>query len=313
VGGGGPGAGAALALALASALAVVCVCGDVVAPALNLPGLLRALADSSTHAGVAALEVAWFHWGLRWGLWWARRVGLRCSPSLHAWGWPGCLTRGVPSTPARPLVLHLLHGARCAPWGALRRGRWTSWWLLGSREVVGDDGCRCRCDCSEDNPVAAPAAPCCGGWAGVVAWDAATAAVVASAMDADHFLAARSLTLADATALPARPAAHSLLFVAAVVGALWGLRRACAARGHHCAEPVWRRGVAMAVLALVSHQLRDALRRGLWLPPLGSGPPLPYPAYAACLVAMPLVASWWVAGAGPVDAAEADRDAHGSP
>ena len=85
--------------------------------------------------------------------------------------------------------------------------------------------------------------------------EAVLAGLFASLMDLDHFLAARSLRLKDATSPgggTGRPFAHSLAFVvvATVLGGLfWRSRRS---------------GAIFAVAGL-SHQLRDARRRGMWL------------------------------------------------
>lgn len=103
----------------------------------------------------------------------------------------------------------------------------------------------------------------------------ASAAVVACALDADHFLAARSLRLADATHLPTRPFGHAVAFIAASSLAAAALTR----------HPSY---ALLVVAAWGSHQLRDALRRGLWLWPGGSTPPLSHAAYAGGCVAVAL-------------------------
>jgi hypothetical protein len=59
-----------------------------------------------------------------------------------------------------------------------------------------------------------------------------------------------------------------------------------------CRRLLWRGGplsptVAVAV-AVSTHHLRDATRRGLWCWPLGSTPPLPYPLFLALTALLPL-------------------------
>jgi len=173
---------------------------------------------------------------------------------------------------------------------------------------------------------------------GALSWAAATASAarpaalphasalacgaLASLLDLDHFLAARSLSVDGALGLRQRPAGHSLLFVAAVCGAIellrWPAAAAAAAAAAKAARDVGERGggggggggssaagllgallgveaVAVAPLVAVawfSHLLRDATRRGfsLWpLPaPLAATPAISYPVYLVGLAALAL-------------------------
>lgn len=102
----------------------------------------------------------------------------------------------------------------------------------------------------------------------------ALVAATACALDADHFAAAWSVTLADATSLPRRPPGHSLLFaLACVATAAYVCRhRACA---------------GMVAQAVLSHQLRDSIRRGLFLWPLPDTPPVPYLPYLLAQCVLP--------------------------
>lgn len=93
------------------------------------------------------------------------------------------------------------------------------------------------------------------------------AAAVSCSLDVDHFIAARSLSIKDATSLPSRPFGHAVLFIPAVAAVVSLL-----------AHPVY---ALMIVTSWGSHQLRDGLRRGLWLWPAGSTPPLSLPLYCA--------------------------------
>lgn len=100
------------------------------------------------------------------------------------------------------------------------------------------------------------------------------AGAVACALDADHFIMARSLSLSAATSLASRPFGHAVAWIAAVslplslVSVPWGV---------------------LVVIAWGSHQLRDALRRGLWLWPGGSTPPIPLWTYCGGCVALSLL------------------------
>ena len=84
-----------------------------------------------------------------------------------------------------------------------------------------------------------------------------------SLMDLDHFVAARSFKLSDATSLARRPFLHNtpLVFLISVI-VFFCVKHL--ARDFKTAF-LW----SMCLLnAWLTHQLRDALRRGLWLQPL---------------------------------------------
>lgn len=91
-------------------------------------------------------------------------------------------------------------------------------------------------------------------------------ALCACFIDSDHFLTALSWRLSDATNLDGRPFAHSLLFACL-----------CVALAYMCCPIKHFPGVLG--YAFLSHHLRDATRRGLFLWPFPSTPPLPYPLY----------------------------------
>ena len=80
-----------------------------------------------------------------------------------------------------------------------------------------------------------------------------------SLLDLDHFLAAGALSLRAATSLARRPPGHALIAVPVLAAAGW------AAAGPRIALLVGG--------SLLSHQLRDALRRGLWLWPFPKSTP----------------------------------------
>jgi len=99
---------------------------------------------------------------------------------------------------------------------------------------------------------------------------------VACLLDLDHFIAARSVRLHAAMRLSQRPFGHSVLFVVALCTLLYLARPA-------------RQWALVVAIALGTHQLRDAIRRGLWLWPFGSTYKLPYWGYLALMGLAPLL------------------------
>ncbi len=94
-----------------------------------------------------------------------------------------------------------------------------------------------------------------------VIWEVFFAVVLGSVVDLDHFASARSLSLTAATQLTQRPFAHAVLFAVCVPLIYFMVQRQL-------------RASLLIFTTLISHQLRDATRRGLWFWPLGSTPPL---------------------------------------
>uniref|UniRef100_A0A7G3AFZ1 Transmembrane protein 267 n=1 Tax=Lutzomyia longipalpis TaxID=7200 RepID=A0A7G3AFZ1_LUTLO len=104
--------------------------------------------------------------------------------------------------------------------------------------------------------------------------------LVASGIDADHFLEARSFKLTDALNLPKRPFLHcstiplviftlllmTLKFSKSLIACLW---------------------LSVFFLAFATHHLRDSIRRGHWFYPLGSVNPTPYPIYLIGSILLP--------------------------
>eukprot|EP01031_Cornospumella_fuschlensis_P038235 gene38235-46462_t len=83
------------------------------------------------------------------------------------------------------------------------------------------------------------------------------------ALDVDHFIAAGSASLSDATSLPHRPFGHALAFVPCVSILYYVLTKNS-------------RIAKLLFVSLLSHHLRDAMKRGLWLWPMEySTPPIP--------------------------------------
>ena len=108
-----------------------------------------------------------------------------------------------------------------------------------------------------------------------------------SLLDLDHFVSARSLSLSAATHLSHRPLGHAVPVALAAAFATGALFRS-------------RRAGAVVAAAFMSHQLRDATRRGLWwcTPCVRtaasaywsidySTPPIPYWLYICILLLLP--------------------------
>ena len=98
--------------------------------------------------------------------------------------------------------------------------------------------------------------------------------LVSCAVDSDHFIAARSLRLSDAQSLLSRPMGHSfstcLLLTAAV---------------YFFSASRYLTAIVFTFYSL--HLLKDGLRRGLWLWPIGTTAPLSLSAYFVILSALP--------------------------
>lgn len=95
-------------------------------------------------------------------------------------------------------------------------------------------------------------------------------------IDIDHFLSAMSYRLYDATHLPSRPFGHSVLFCMVASLLVYGYSRSTY-------------GAYMIFCCIISHQLRDSVRRGLWFWPIGSTPAIPFPIVCCCYVLLTIV------------------------
>jgi hypothetical protein len=99
--------------------------------------------------------------------------------------------------------------------------------------------------------------------------------IVGCLVDVDHFIAAGSLSLAAAKSLHSRPYGHSVSFLL-LISALFHL----AFRSS--------RHTLLVTSSYLIHLLRDAMRRGLWLWPLGTTQPLRLYAYILTVFMLPL-------------------------
>ncbi|KAK5650973.1 hypothetical protein RI129_002002 [Pyrocoelia pectoralis] len=104
--------------------------------------------------------------------------------------------------------------------------------------------------------------------------------VIASCIDLDHFYAARSFHLKDATNLKNRPALHCSTFPLFLVFILLLIA--------HVLHERWLLRITLIILtAFASHHTRDAVRRGYWFYPFGSTQSISYTAYIALTIVIP--------------------------
>lgn len=83
-----------------------------------------------------------------------------------------------------------------------------------------------------------------------------------------------------------RPFGHAVTFIVALALVVWK----CSAYRRPATR---RRRVCFVVTTLLSHQLRDGMRLGLWFWPLGSTSPIPYLFYLAMEEALPFAMAKW--------------------
>lgn len=95
--------------------------------------------------------------------------------------------------------------------------------------------------------------------------------------------------LQAATSLPRRPFAHASTLIP--VGALLlHLLLNCTKLSN--SAPAFSALPAIFAVGVFSHHVRDAERRGLWLWPLGSTPPLPCSFYIASICSLPILIAY---------------------
>ncbi|XP_021937357.1 transmembrane protein 267 isoform X1 [Zootermopsis nevadensis] len=116
-------------------------------------------------------------------------------------------------------------------------------------------------------------------------WEVLLCGLLASAIDLDHFAAARSLRIEDALRLSSRPFLHCTSVPLAVSGIMVMV-------AHIFCWPSLHRLSWIFVVAILSHHLRDAARRGLWLYPFGSIPPIPSAVYIVSCMLLPHLLPW---------------------
>ncbi|XP_044261838.1 transmembrane protein 267 [Tribolium madens] len=120
---------------------------------------------------------------------------------------------------------------------------------------------------------------------------------VASLIDIDHFISARSIHLKDATSLQKRPPLHCSTFPFMFCLLFLML-------SYFFQVEVWKRVSLIVLTAFVSHHTRDATRRGFWFYPFGATPPIPYFLYVGLTCVLPVLVCGlhrllWIGDAGP--------------
>ncbi|XP_070545963.1 transmembrane protein 267-like [Ptychodera flava] len=106
--------------------------------------------------------------------------------------------------------------------------------------------------------------------------------VLSSAVDLDHFIAAKSFSLKDALSLKSRPPFHATTLIPVI---------ACFLKLSIYLHPMPRLQNLPWIFSVAwfSHHIRDGTRRGLWMWPFGSTPPIPYWLYPMVTMVLPLV------------------------
>lgn len=103
-------------------------------------------------------------------------------------------------------------------------------------------------------------------------------------VDIDHFLAAKSISLFEATHLSARPFGHSIAFIVLIYVAFNSLL-IMIYNSNHYVQVI----PTIYLQATLSHLIRDSSRRGLWLYSTYSTPPVPYFLHLILLCALPYI------------------------
>ncbi|KAL6432297.1 hypothetical protein ACFW04_006736 [Cataglyphis niger] len=110
--------------------------------------------------------------------------------------------------------------------------------------------------------------------------------LLASFIDLDHFIEARSWHIHDATHLQKRPFLHCTT----VPIILWVLLNFLSKTFH---SPSILEHTSWVILAsFLSHHIRDGTRRGLWFCPFGSTRPIPYYLYVSLCMFLPYILYW---------------------
>ncbi|XP_076622818.1 transmembrane protein 267 [Colletes latitarsis] len=108
---------------------------------------------------------------------------------------------------------------------------------------------------------------------------------LSSFIDVDHFIAACSWKLSDATHLQKRPFMHCTTLPIA----LWFMLNFYSSIFNH---PKLSYYSWMMLASFLSHHIRDGTRRGLWFCPIGSTQPIPYYLYLSMSMMLPHVLQW---------------------
>uniref|UniRef100_A0AAY4AFU3 Transmembrane protein 267 n=2 Tax=Denticeps clupeoides TaxID=299321 RepID=A0AAY4AFU3_9TELE len=116
-------------------------------------------------------------------------------------------------------------------------------------------------------------------------YEVVLAGILASIIDLDHFYLAGSLSLKAALSLPHRPPLHCSTLIPALCFSLRLLMWAFRLKDSWCSLP-W-----LLFIALTSHHVRDGVRHGLWVCPLGNTAPISYWLYVTITATLPHLCS----------------------
>ncbi|XP_078042385.1 transmembrane protein 267 [Augochlora pura] len=108
---------------------------------------------------------------------------------------------------------------------------------------------------------------------------------LSSVIDVDHFIAAWSWNLNDATHLKKRPFLHCTT----VPIVIWVFLNMHSSIFDHPKSSYYS---WMILASFLSHHIRDGTRRGLWFCPIGSTEPIPYYLYLSMSMMLPHVLQW---------------------
>ncbi|XP_034379422.1 transmembrane protein 267 [Arvicanthis niloticus] len=112
------------------------------------------------------------------------------------------------------------------------------------------------------------------------------AGFLASVIDIDHFVQARSLSLQAALTLPRRPFLHCSTVIPITVVSVKLAMHLFKLRDS------WRFLPWMIFISWTSHHIRDGIRHGLWICPFGKTPPLPFWFYVISTLSLPHMCSF---------------------
>lgn len=108
--------------------------------------------------------------------------------------------------------------------------------------------------------------------------------LLASLIDLDHFVEAKSFRLLAACSLPRRPFLHDSYTMLVLNVFLFALLNLVTHDAHYST-----RLSLMVFVAWFTHHIRDAYRRGIWFGSLFSTPPIPYATCLHILVCSPIM------------------------
>uniref|UniRef100_H2YJ56 Transmembrane protein 267 n=1 Tax=Ciona savignyi TaxID=51511 RepID=H2YJ56_CIOSA len=124
--------------------------------------------------------------------------------------------------------------------------------------------------------------------------------LLSSLVDVDHFIEARQLSLSAAISVNHRGALHCFATIPVVAGLIWVVRESLCDVARYLTSSILIQSTIMNLhiiisVAWLSHQLRDATRRGIYIMPMCNTNPIPQYLYiAAVTVFSYLLNIFWV-------------------